>query len=60
MKGVEKIVSGYAGGTVKDPSYEQVCTGTTGHAEVVQVSFDNSIIPYDIILRLYFDMHDPT
>ena len=54
------MVSGYAGGTVPNPSYEQVCTGTTGHAEVVQVSFDPAIISFGDILDGFFASHDPT
>ena len=60
MRGVEKVVVGYAGGVKKDPSYEQVCTGTTGHAEVVQITFDPAIIPYRWILEVFFSIHDPT
>ena len=60
LKGVNKVVSGYAGGDVTDPSYEQVSTGRTGHAEVVQITFDESIIPADTILDLFFLIHDPT
>jgi peptide methionine sulfoxide reductase msrA/msrB len=60
LKGVESVVSGYAGGTVPDPSYEQVCTGETGHAEVVQVSFDPAVLSYEDLLRIYFTVHDPT
>jgi peptide-methionine (S)-S-oxide reductase len=60
LKGVESAVSGYAGGTVPDPSYRQVCTGTTGHAEVVQVGFDNAVIDYATLLQVFFGTHDPT
>lgn len=60
VKGVTKVESGYAGGTVKNPNYEQVSTGTTGHAEVIRVTFDESIVPSTVILSLYFLMHDPT
>lgn len=59
LRGVEDVVSGYAGGDVPNPSYEAVCTGTTGHAEVVAVDFDESIIPADVILDAFFTMHDP-
>jgi peptide-methionine (S)-S-oxide reductase len=60
LKGVKSAVSGYSGGTVKDPSYEQVCSGTTGHAEVVQIEFDPRVIGYDDILTVFFSIHDPT
>jgi peptide-methionine (S)-S-oxide reductase len=60
LTGVESVVSGYAGGTVPDPDYRQVCTGTTGHAEVVQVRFDNAVIDYATLLRVFFTIHDPT
>ncbi|MGC9467316.1 MAG: peptide-methionine (S)-S-oxide reductase MsrA, partial [Anaerolineae bacterium] len=58
--GVEDVVSGYAGGDVPNPSYELVCTGRTGHAEVVQVTFDPSAISYRDILEIFFSIHDPT
>jgi len=58
--GVTDVVSGYAGGSVVNPSYELVCTGSTGHAEVVQVAFDPAIISYHEILEVFFDTHDPT
>lgn len=60
LRGVERVVSGYAGGTVADPSYEQVCGGRTGHAEVVQVTFDPEVISYADLLSVFFSMHDPT
>lgn len=60
LKGVERVVSGYAGGTVPDPSYEDVCTGRTGHAEVVQVTFDPAELTYRELLEVYFSIHDPT
>ena len=59
LRGVTSVVSGYAGGHVDSPSYEQVCTGTTGHAEVVAVTFDETVIPADVILDAFFTMHDP-
>jgi peptide-methionine (S)-S-oxide reductase len=59
LNGVSDVVSGYTGGEVVNPSYEQVCTGTTGHAEVVAVHFDPEVIPSDVILDAFFTMHDP-
>jgi peptide-methionine (S)-S-oxide reductase len=58
--GVESVVSGYAGGHVPNPSYEQVCAKTTGHAEVVQVTFDPTVITFREILAIFFTIHDPT
>jgi len=60
LRGVEKVASGYAGGHVKNPTYREVCNGTTGHAEVVQVTFDPAVISYADILRVFFTIHDPT
>ena len=60
LKGVEDVVSGYMGGAGANPSYEAVCSGATGHAEVVQVAFDPSIISYKQILMVFFAIHDPT
>jgi peptide-methionine (S)-S-oxide reductase len=60
IKGVERIESGYAGGNVPNPTYEQVSTGTTGHAEAAQVFFNPKIISYREILEIFFTMHDPT
>lgn len=60
LDGVERVVSGYAGGNVTNPSYELVCTGTTGHAEVVQVTFDPARISFRDLLTVFFTMHDPT
>ena len=60
IEGVTKVVPGYAGGHVKNPSYQQVVTGTTGHAEVIQVTFDPEIIPFKEVLEIFFTMHDPT
>lgn len=59
LRGVSSVVSGYAGGHVDSPSYEAVCTGSTGHAEVVAVTFDEAVIPADVILDAFFTMHDP-
>lgn len=60
LKGVSKVESGYAGGEMSNPSYQAVCTGETGHAEVVQISFDPEIISFDDLLRVFFSIHDPT
>lgn len=59
LRGVSDVVSGYTGGQNPHPTYEQVCTGTTGHAEAVAVTFDPSVIPSDVILDAFFTMHDP-
>ncbi len=59
LKGVKEVVSGYTGGTVPNPSYEAVCTGTTGHAEAVAVTFDPEVIPDSVILDVFFSLHDP-
>ncbi|WP_295458837.1 peptide-methionine (S)-S-oxide reductase MsrA [uncultured Thiodictyon sp.] len=60
LKGVQAVVSGYAGGPQPNPNYRQVCAGTTGHAEVIQVTFDNALIDYQTILEVFFTIHDPT
>ncbi len=60
LRGVEKVESGYSGGTVPNPTYEQVCTGNTGHAEVAQITFDPNQISYEDLLRIFFTVHDPT
>jgi len=60
ITGVERVVSGYAGGDVADPTYRQVCSGTTGHAEVVQFRFDPDVVSYQEILEIFFSIHDPT
>ncbi len=60
LVGVSAVKSGYAGGSVVDPSYEQVCGGRTGHAEVVRVSYDPSVLAYEDLLRVFFTIHDPT
>jgi len=60
VKGVEKVVSGYAGGSVADPTYKDVCTGQTGHAEVVQITFNPAVISLKKIIQIFFATHDPT
>ncbi|MGC9397698.1 MAG: peptide-methionine (S)-S-oxide reductase MsrA [Anaerolineae bacterium] len=60
VEGVESVVSGYAGGSVPYPTYQQVCTGRTGHAEVVQLTFDPDVISYRELLEIFFTIHDPT
>ena len=60
LRGVERIESGYAGGTTPDPTYEQVCSGKTGHAEVVQITFNPRVISYKELLEIFFTVHDPT
>lgn len=60
LKGVQDAVSGYAGGTVPNPTYQQVCTGRTGHAEVVLVTFDPKIVSFQQLLEFFFQIHDPT
>jgi len=60
LRGVVRVDSGYAGGSLPDPTYQQVCTGSTGHAEVVQITFDPEIISYRDLLNVFFTIHDPT
>jgi peptide-methionine (S)-S-oxide reductase len=60
LRGVEKVVTGYAGGTKSNPTYREVCTGRTGHAEVVQITFDPNVISYRDLLDVFFTIHDPT
>ncbi len=60
LPGVKSIVSGYAGGKVENPTYQQVCTGASGHAEVIQISYDPSRISYETILKTFWEVHDPT
>jgi len=60
VKGVKSVESGYAGGHVENPSYKQVCTGMTGHAEVVQITFDDEVVSYRDLLNVFFGIHDPT
>lgn len=60
LRGVEEVLVGYAGGQVPNPSYKLVCTGTSGHAEVVQINYDPQVISYKEILQIFFSVHDPT
>jgi peptide-methionine (S)-S-oxide reductase len=60
LDGVESVTSGYAGGHVEDPTYEAVCSGDTGHAEVVQVEYDTDVLSYEDVLKVFFTVHDPT
>ena len=60
LKGIESVTSGYMGGQTDHPTYEQVCTGKTGHAEVVQIRFDPAVIGYEDLLVVFFTLHDPT
>jgi len=60
LKGVESVVSGYSGGKVKNPTYREVCSGLTGHAEVIQVKFDPKVISYAEVLEIFWNTHDPT
>ncbi|MFI5370249.1 MAG: peptide-methionine (S)-S-oxide reductase MsrA [Candidatus Eisenbacteria bacterium] len=60
LEGVERVVSGYTGGRLPSPSYEAVCSGTTGHAEAIQITFDPDVISYRDLLEIFFAFHDPT
>lgn len=60
VKGVEKVVSGYTGGFIKNPAYREVCNGTTGHAEAIQISFNPKEVAYEDLLEIFFATHDPT
>jgi peptide-methionine (S)-S-oxide reductase len=60
LRGVERVESGYSGGDVPDPTYKEVCAGTTGHAEVVQLTFDPRVVSYRELLEVFFTIHDPT
>ena len=60
LDGVQSVVAGYAGGTKANPTYEEVCTGTTGHAEVAQITFDPTKISYELLLEVFWEAHDPT
>lgn len=60
VNGVVSVISGYSGGTVEDPTYKEVCEGTTGHAECTQITFDSSVVSYDELLEIFWKTHDPT
>jgi peptide-methionine (S)-S-oxide reductase len=60
LKGVESVTPGYTGGALANPTYEQVCSGRTGHAEAVQIVFDSEVISYEQLLQVFFELHDPT
>jgi peptide-methionine (S)-S-oxide reductase len=60
LKGVEKVVSGYAGGRIKNPTYREVCSGMTGHAEVIDITYDPAVISYKELLEIFWKTHDPT
>jgi peptide-methionine (S)-S-oxide reductase len=60
IPGILSVVSGYAGGKTKSPTYKDICTGTTGHAEVIQITYDNSMISYSQVLDIFWHVHDPT
>ncbi len=60
LKGVISVLLGYSGGEIENPSYDEVCDGTTGHAEAIQIEFDPSVIPFDKLLEVFFYTHDPT
>jgi len=60
IKGIDTVVSGYTGGMTEQPSYDEVCGGQTGHAEAVQITFDEAVLPADLLLDMFFTMHNPT
>ncbi len=60
VKGVQKVLSGYEGGALKNPTYKDICTGTTGHAEVIQIEYDPSVVTYKKLLEIFWEVHDPT
>ena len=60
IKGIEKVISGYMGGSIKNPSYREVCSGLTGHAEVCEIHFDTSLLSFEDILEIFWASHDPT
>lgn len=60
VKGVEKVVSGYSGGKIKNPCYREICTGTTGHAEVTQITYNPAVVSFEDLLEIFWNTHDPT
>ncbi len=60
LKGVESVTSGYMGGQVENPTYQDICTGLTGHAEVIQIKYDASVVPFEVLLEVFWKTHDPT
>src|SRR5699024_10606491 len=60
LPGIKKVISGYTGGTVKNPSYREVCSGTTGHVEAVEITFDPDVFPYEKLVELFWQQIDPT
>lgn len=60
LKGVHSVTSGYSGGHIENPTYQDICTGLSGHAEVVKIEFDEQVISYSTLLQIFFDLHDPT
>jgi peptide-methionine (S)-S-oxide reductase len=60
LEGVQQVISGYEGGKTKNPTYKEICTGTTGHAEVIQVVYDPNVVTYETLLEVFFITHDPT
>jgi peptide-methionine (S)-S-oxide reductase len=60
VKGVKEVTSGYMGGTTKNPTYKEVCTGNTGHAEVIQIKYDPAVVSYETLLEIFWNTHDPT
>ncbi|NND34348.1 MAG: peptide-methionine (S)-S-oxide reductase MsrA [Saprospiraceae bacterium] len=60
LKGIKDVVSGYSGGQTKNPTYREICSGTTGHAEVIQVTFDSEVISYEDLITIFMTSHDPT
>jgi len=60
LKGVTKVISGYSGGNIRNPTYREICSGLTGHAELVKIEYDSSVISFDDLLGVFFTTHDPT